>query len=401
MNKKYSRREFLRRTGLGLAAGAAATAGAGGAKPAAASPKAAGGPFQVYLPLVQTPNPDVVRVHSDQATSWDFGSTWYGDYVNQQVVNSMMAAGLKKLTGQPDPHAAWRIIMPGYAPGRKIAVKINLNNAVKDDNDYYIDALPQVAIALVKTLCEDYGVAQQDIMIYDALRPMPGRFYTPVAAAFPSVGLYDNGAGYAPQQARFNHIDPSLRLTFSQPGLVGERWLTDLLFQAAYMINMPILKKHGWAPVTLGFKNHFGSTDKLGNLGIGDDPHIYINPNEPAYDPATIPLVDINANPNIHGKTVLTIGDGLFGASSVGAKPQPWATFGGMPPNSLLFSRDAVALDCVMVDLLREEFGIEGFPPDSAYDYLVSAEQRGMGVFEKGDPWGAGYNKLKYEVIDL
>ena len=386
-----------------MAAGAAAAAGVGGITPAAASPKAAGGPFPLYLPMVaQMVTPDVVRVHSDQATFWDFGSTWYGNYVNQQVVNTMMTQGLKKLTNQSSLHAAWSRIMPGYAPGKKIAVKINLNNASKDDIDLSIDALPQVAIALVKTLCEDYGVAQQDIMIYDALRPMPGRFYTPVAAAFPLVGLYDNGGGYAPQRAGFTHIDPSLKLTFSQPNLVSERWLTDLLFQAAYVINMPILKKHGTQPVTLGFKNHFGSTDKLGTLGINDDLHAYINPNYlPFYDPAKMPLVDINANPNIRGKTVLTIGDGLFGSRVVSAAPERWGTFGGKAPNSLLFSRDVVAVDCVMADLLGAEFGFDGFPADSAYDYMVNAEQRGMGVFEKGDPWGAGYNKFIYEVMEL
>jgi len=32
---------------------------------------------------------------------------------------------------------------------------------------------------------------------------------------------------------------------------------------------------------------------------------------------------------------------------------------------------------------------------------MVNAEQRGMGVFEKGDPWGAGYNKFVYMVMEL
>ncbi len=395
MHNKLSRRQFLRRAGLGLAAGAAAAAGVGG-QPVKADPP----PFPFYLPVVLAPPADVVRVHADAATSWDYLTGWNGDYVSLATVTAMMERGLRQVTGAATPAAAWAMLLPGYTPGKKIAVKVNLNNAVKDDADNIIDALPQVAMALLKTLCVDFGAAQQDVMIYDAVRPMPGRFYTPVHAAYPQVGLFDNGGGYAPQRATFNHVDSSLRVTFTQPNMKASRYLTDLLFQATYVINIPIMKKHGTHPVTLGFKNHFGSLENLGSLGPNDDPHIYINPNNGLYNPATIPLVDINANPNLR-KTVLTVGDALYAASTVAAIPQRWATFGNKSPNSLLFSRDPVAVDCVMVDLLRAEFGLAGFPEDSAYDYLSNAAARGLGRFEKGDPWGAGYNKIRYQVVDV
>ena len=399
MHNKLSRRQFLRRAGLGLAAGAAAAAGVGG-QPVKADPP----PFPFYLPVVLAPPADVVRVHADAATSWDYLTGWNGDYVSLATVTAMMERGLREVTGAATPAAAWAMLLPGYTPGKKIAVKVNLNNAVKDDADNIIDALPQVAMALLKTLCVDFGAAQQDVMIYDAVRPMPGRFYTPVHAAYPQVGLFDNGGGYAPQRATFNHVDSSLRVTFTQPNMKASRYLTDLLFQATYVINIPILKKHGGHPVTLAFKNHFGSTQVLGQIGgvVKDDLHPYISPNNLAYDPAKIPLVDINANPNIRYKTVLTIGDGLFGANAYNGMPVPWFnTFAGQAPNSLIFSRDVVAGDCVMCDLLRTEFDFAGFPPDSTYDYLVNAEQRGLGRYEKGDPWGAGYNKLKYKVVEL
>ncbi len=159
---------------------------------------------------------------------------------------------------------------------------------------------------------------------------------------------------------------------------------------------MPILKKHGSHPVTLGFKNHFGSLDNLG--GDGDDnPHPYISPGDPRYDPNFSPLVDIYANPNIAGKTALTVGDGLLGAPSVAAIPAPWEnTFGGAA-NSLLFARDSVAIDCVMCDLLRAEWGLN----EAAYDYLRLAERRGLGTFERGEPWGSGYGRLQYVRVEL
>jgi hypothetical protein len=106
--------------------------------------------------------------------------------------------------------------------------------------------------------------------------------------------------------------------------------------------------------------------------------------------------VEINANLNIAQKTVLTLGDALFGASSVAATPAPWTTFGGSP-NSLLLSRDPVAIDSVMCDLLRAQWGLD----EAAYDYLKLAEQRGLGIFERGDPWGGGYDLLDYRYVEL
>ena len=154
--------------------------------------------------------------------------------------------------------------------------------------------------------------------------------------------------------------------------------------------------QEGLHPVTLGFKNHFGSLHSLGSLGSTfDNPHYYINPNDLRYDRNSSPLVDINANANLAAKTVLTVGDGLFGAPSVGATPVPWKTFGGQAANSLLFSRDPVAIDCVMCDLLRAEWGLN----EAAYDYLRLAQERGLGTFERGDPWGSGYNILSYTQV--
>jgi len=411
MTSKLSRREFLRRAGLGIAAGAAAltSAPARAASDLSSKGEGAGGvfqpvlPYRNYLPAVSAPPTDVLRIHAADAVTWDFSTGWYGDYVNQTRVNEMTERGLRELTGQDSTGSAWARLMPNYQPGQKIAIKVNLNNAKKEDSDNIIDALPQVVIALLRTLVSDYKVAEADIWVYDAQRPMPARFYNPIHTAFPQVGLYDNGGGYG-AKATFNHVDPSLRVAFSHANLKGERWLTDLLFNATYLINLPIMKKHASHPVTLGFKNHFGSTSVLVAIGGDgkDDLHPYITPSNLLYTPTTVPFVDINANPNIRNKTVLTLADGLFGSSAVAVAPQAWNnTFSGHSPNSLLFSTDPVAMDCVMTDLLRAEFNTGAIMNDSTYDYLKDASGRGMGKWEKGDPWGAGYNQLRYKVVEM
>jgi hypothetical protein len=305
----------------------------------------------------------------------------------------MLERGLVELTGVGSVGGAWATLLPGYSPGKRIAVKVNFNNCGGcDDSDNVIDALVEPVNALISSLVEA-GVQAQDVWVYDAIRPIPARFY---GRRVNQQARYIDGSGCADQVATFNHVHPSLKVSFSHPGMVTDRWLTDLLYHASYLINMPILKRHGAHPVTLGFKNHFGSLDNLG--GDGDDnPHPYIIPSDDRYSANFSPLVEINANPNIAQKTVLTVGDALFGASSVSARPEPWTTFGGSSPNSLLLSRDRVAIDCVMCDLLRAEWGLD----PAAYDYLMLAEQRGLGTFEKGDPWGARYDRLDYRYVEL
>ena len=350
---------------------------------------------RVFLPVVlrnsPTSVPAVVHVHAADATNWDFASEWYGDAVDQERVDAMMALGLTTLTDTTSIPEAWAVLLPDYQPGEKIAVKVNLNNASCPDTDNVIDALIEPVNALIGSLVLA-GVHEEDVWVYDAIRAMPARFYS--RRQYTQARYFDS-AGCADEVASFEYMDDSLRVAFTHPAMQTVRFLTDLLYQATYVINMPILKRHGTHPVTLGFKNHFGSLNNLGGGG-DDNPHFYISPTNSRYDPDHSPLVDIYANSNIAGKTVLTVGDGLFGAPVVAGVPIPWSSFGDQAPNSLLFARDPVAIDCVMCDLLRAEW----YVGDAAYDYLSLAEQRGLGVFERGEPWGAGYNLLDYIRVE-
>jgi hypothetical protein len=351
--------------------------------------------------------PRVVHVHATEATSWNFASGWYGNYVDLVVVNDMVERGLQLLTGQSSMADAWdalfqRVRASGYQPGEKIAVKINLNNADGcSDGDNSIDALPQPIMALIRSL-KGVGVREQDIWIYDATvrgRYIPDRVRGPIESQYPGVGFYGRGACGGVNQVAYSQTDPDLRIQFSDPGgHLSDRWLPDLLGEAAYLINMPILKYHGIHPVTLGFKNHFGSLNNIVRAG-SDSLHEYINPTSGMYSAAYSPLVDIYSQSVIRDKTVLTVGDGLYG-SLYGATQAPvrWSSFGDDAPSSLLLSVDPVAIDCVMTDLIRAERSGMG----SAYDYLFCAQDAGLGSCEGtrqspgGDPWGRGYDKLDY-----
>ena len=102
--------------------------------------------------------------------------------------------------------------------------------------------------------------------------------------------------------------------------------------------------------------------------------------------------MEVYFNPHISGKTILTVADGLFGSLGYDSPPSLWSTFGNRPPNSLLFATDPVAIDCVMCDFLQAERNLL----QETDSYLQIAHQAGLGVYERGDPWGSGYNQINY-----
>jgi hypothetical protein len=113
-------------------------------------------------------------------------------------------------------------------------------------------------------------------------------------------------------------------------------------------------------------------------------------------------MLDIYKNHNFVDKTVLTIGDGLFGCwLNNYSEPEPWVTFNNQAPNSLFFSRDPVAMDCVMYDFLDAEVGVLA----GGDDYLKLAAKELLGVYEhrasgasNPEDW---YRLIDYEYLNL
>jgi hypothetical protein len=348
-----------------------------------------------------TPGPfsaRVVHVHSNNATSWDFATGWYGNYVDQDLVYTMMDEGLKRLTGESSAAAAWQTLLPTYVPGQGIAIKVNFNNSGHGcgDSDNIIDALIEPVNALIRGM-KLIGVQEQDIWVYDAVRPLPDRFHT--RCPYSNVRFF-NGSDGCTEPATFSSGDPNAEVFFGHASLTPRR-VADVLIDAKYLINLPIVKDHGIAAVTLGFKNHFGTIDNV--IRPGDDNlHLFIDPTDPHFNPSYNPLLDIYQNPHVQTKTILIVGDGLYGAlGNTNVVPTRWLTFGNDAANSLLLATDPVAIDCVMLDILDAE--PVDHPGRSGHedDYLELADGAGLGVFERGDPWGSGYSQIDYQKMEI
>lgn len=360
------------------------------------------GPFG---PLGEGPAPDrarlkstVVHVRDDDATSWNFSSGWYGYSVDQAVVDEMVNQGLKRLTATATTSQAWSRLIPGYVTGEKIAIKVNFNNfsSTGPDPDSDINALIEPVNALIGTLV-DFGFAPEEITVYDVTHGWHNGGIP--QNSFINRCLY-SGVNFEAYVGNSNPYSSREKVEFNCPPppkpQIPDLAICNALVESDYLINMPIIKAHPFGYVTLAFKHHFGSVDACQQM------HNYL-PSYSYYEPDYSPMIDMYKNPHFGAKTVLTVGDGLFGHwYNVSGTPLRWLTFGNNAPSSLFFSSDSVAIDSVMSDLIDVERQAQGHGSlnAKARDYLVLAEQEKLGVHEAGDPWqspaGSGYQKIRY-----
>ncbi|NMB68017.1 MAG: DUF362 domain-containing protein [Chloroflexi bacterium] len=347
-----------------------------------------------------TPNPTlpppggsrVVRVHSNTVTDWT-GSGNYWDHVSQDRVNAMVNEGVCGLTGKATSAEAWRAILPNYVAGQGIAIKANFNNTMDpygcSNPSPEINPLPQIAIPVIEGL-KSIGVLETNICFYDGVgRRIPDYFYSPIHSTFPEVLFYD--ACHLPVELSNGYIN-----FYPPTGTMPSQKIAKPAEDANYLINIPDVKNHYNAGITLGFKNHFGTIQHPGDLHT----RTFVTNEGTEYRLDYNPLVDINKSPLIGSKTVLTLGNGIFGSlGNQSAIPNIWPNTFGDYPKSLFFAKDPVAIDCVMADFLDAEWGNY----QNSSRYLELAEQAGLGIFEHvvnplANP--NGYTKIDYKVIE-
>ena len=356
----------------------------------------------------RTPDADrsrVVRVHSPTATrAWDYSANFpwdhtveltteqpgkieerYYDYINDDAVARMLHLGLRDLTGAPNATAAWKQLLTGYEPKHRITLKLNVNNASFNEaiTTNRMDQTMPLVNAVLATLIDGLGVEPGNITLLDAQR-----WFHPVImkgrCRYPGVRWVDSKTP--------DRWDPSESVTFTRdhPAPGGQFWMPRDYTQADHIINMCLMKAHGCG-ITGAMKSHFGSipSPKWLHEGMG----------EKSYIP------DLCATPSIRNKVRLNLVDALF-ASWFGPvwAPRPWKTFPQPSPNSLLLSRDPVALDTVMLDHIREELVEQGSAtPKHVQEWVdkscfleYAMNHHGLGIFESKP-----YKRIDYRVLDL
>jgi len=339
----------------------------------------------------------VVWVWNPNATEKDMSGYWWEQQNNNQdVIDQMFSTGLQEFAGTSTEIDAWDAIFTyfneahgygtiGYQPGEKIAIKMNLNNALggvgdpypKEDNDR--DASPYVVKALLRQLVNVVGISQQDITVFDASRPIVDCLYNriyyenypadPLVEEFAQIHYIDSMGEAA---GREQVIPSSTTMQFSD-GVI--RTLPSCIVEAKYLINIPILKRHPInMGVTLSGKNFFGSF-----IEPVADIHPYHISGLTMGNAA--PQVDLFAYEHLGGKTLLYLGDGTFATK---VDHRTIAKFLMYPfnddwTNSLFFSQDPVALDSVMYDFLLTE-GTN--PIEGSQNYLHQAAVPAPDVYD-------------------
>jgi hypothetical protein len=318
----------------------------------------------------------VVWVHDPSATTWDgvTGFWWEDRNLDQQAVDNMVSRTLRTLAGEDDDAAAWDAIFRyfnrthgagdvGYQPGEKIAIKINLNAegygpAYDTRGGNGRMPSPQMIHSLLAQLFDNVHVSGSDVTIYDASRaiadPLYNRIHGDADPNFQNVRFVANTT----VNGRIGAVyDPAYPVHFANPSVSpannATAYLPTCVTEAKYLINMAQLSAHSMYGFTACGKNWFGSIywrnggwtpSPLHNFGLRNNPMGSYNC-----------IVDLIGHPQLGGKTLLFLVDGLYGSDNAITRVLRFSSFGNNWTASVFASQDSIAIDSVVLDFLRNE----------------------------------------------
>ncbi|MEI7724882.1 MAG: DUF362 domain-containing protein [Bacteroidota bacterium] len=314
---------------------------------------------------------------------------------NELVIDSMMMKSVMALTGSADNSEAWNLIFKyyntdhgkgnvGYTTGEKIFIKINATSVYggiagghfhadlsrTDDltvNPFLSETNPWVVLSTLRQLINSAGVPQQMIYMGDPARNIYKEFYDLWHGEFPNVHYLGNNLIHPEVDIVALGRTPVVvtstdKVFFSDHGTVMPDAISDKLFtifeEMDYLINIPAMKAHSTAGITLAAKNHFGSFTREWALhlhkGLMDN---YDNPTRLGYGLYRV-QTDIMMHNLLSGKNLLIIVDGLYPGEDAGGVPEKWTSipFANDWCSSLFMSLDPVAIESVCHDFLRTEY---------------------------------------------
>lgn len=336
----------------------------------------------------------VVMSRHPQATKWagnwkkQEDQWWLDKNTDIEKLSEMLSVTLGKLTGSRTNKDAWdkifkyynkntrRMANRGYRKGEVIAIKVNLNNSNYTKIDNQSDASPQLVLAMLRQLINEAKVPQNNIIIYEVRRNIFPAMLTTVWKEFKDVRfLQQNPASdkqpVNPAYGNYHGLESAdwvEGVTYSSGNYKEAKLISRQVKDATYLINMAMLKLHsypynymeggneGQTAVTMTGKNHAGSIKGTAEL------HSILNTKLEGKKNAYSPLVDLAASPNLGGKTILYLLDGLYAGRKYSTYPLhfPNPPFNNrvVPyenpdwPACVLASFDGVAIQSVGLDLM-------------------------------------------------
>jgi len=289
-------------------------------------------------------------IHTNSPNAFDLQS----GQANYQVVKTMVQTGICHLTGEGNSMQAWQRIV---GQDDRVGIKINcLGQPTFVNNTTLLRVLKEELVAA--------GVVAQNIIIFD-------RYASHLTGGGFTIGQQPDGTWVKATDRGGPGYDNNVTQSF-QPASGGSKESAPLskivTQQITKLINVPILKNHGGAGVTLAMKNYaFGCFQHTGSAHQNNcDPYV----------PAMC------SNAVIRSKTVLTILDGLKGQYEAGPGGNPqfqWAQ------NSILMGTDMVAIDFLGAGLINQARQNNGKGPisNNKISHIFTAAQMGLGRADK------------------
>lgn len=269
---------------------------------------------------------------------------------NYQAVLVTLDAAVKHVFGETDAAAAWAKVCTA---DDVVGIKVNCISKL-------ISSHPVVVRAIVQRL-KDLGVPEHNIIIWDRSSGELARAGYEIRREGTGVRCYGTDGAY---DDWMQHRSISIRLS-------------KILSQTiTVLINVPVLKDHGGAGVTLSMKNHYGSVSNPNQLHAGH------------CDPGIPHLNDV---PAIKDKTRLVVVDATRGLFNGGPRGRPEAIW---PTQTLIVSTNPVAADAIGLEIIDAKRAQEGLPSvRPRASHVATAASIGLGPNDR-----AAMNVLETEV---
>ncbi len=276
-----------------------------------------------------------------------------------EIVQRMMEEGMFSLTGKKTVAEAWRTF---FTPEDIVGIKINPIGGIK------LSTRPEVVNAIIRGLVAA-GVKENNIIIWDRFS------YHLITAGFPlnqgnsGVRCYgtEPTAGYD-KKIYYESLDDDFSLR--QDDGARSLFSTIVTQHVTAIINVPVMKDHGIAGVTLCLKNlAFGA--------INNTPRFHPSPY--FCDPAS---AEVCAHPALREKVRLHIVDALQACFDGGpASMKTWTIWN---EERLFFGTDPVAIDRIGLEIIEKKRKENSYP--SVFQkakHIATAGKNGLGVYDR------------------
>ena len=262
-----------------------------------------------------------------------------GTTVDSRRMLSLLDRAMQALFDRDNPIETWKKLV---RPGETVGLKVNaLGGRGFSSNLQLVEAIGE--------RLQEAGIKANAIVVWDR-----------DSGELEHAGFHVSTGGNRVQCFGTDRVDYEQELVTH--GSVGSRLSKILTQRCNVLINIPVLKDHDGAGITISLKNMYG---------------VIHNPNKYHPNGCNPYIADLNMLPEIRSKMRLTICDATTAAyeGGPGYKPQySWKN------NALIVSQDPVALDYTgwqIIDRKRAENGLKTLEGDGrAPHYIATAADR-------------------------